>query len=101
MNPVNQQTPADRLGLSRTTVSRCFTNHRAINPTTWEPAVTTLQAAFREIRLTRCRLQALNQAPFDPPQYIQLGGRLRAGESVGPLAGAAAATRERRTANAR
>ncbi len=31
---VNQQTLADRLGLSRATVSRCFTNHRAINPST-------------------------------------------------------------------
>ncbi len=31
---VNQQSIADRLGLSRATVSRCFTNHRAINPTT-------------------------------------------------------------------
>lgn len=34
MNGVNQQTLADRLGLSRATVSRCFTNHRAINPAT-------------------------------------------------------------------
>lgn len=31
---VNQQVLADRLGISRTTVSRCFTNHRGINPTT-------------------------------------------------------------------
>ena len=34
MQRVNQQTLADRLGLSRATVSRCFTNHRAINPST-------------------------------------------------------------------
>ena len=34
MEKVNQQTLADRLGLSRATVSRCFTNHRAINPST-------------------------------------------------------------------
>ena len=34
MDRVNQQTLADRLGLSRATVSRCFTNHRAINPST-------------------------------------------------------------------
>jgi len=34
MERVNQQTLADRLGLSRATVSRCFTNHRAINPST-------------------------------------------------------------------
>ena len=34
MDRVNQQTLADRLGLSRATISRCFTNHRAINPST-------------------------------------------------------------------
>ena len=34
MERVNQQTLADRLGLSRATISRCFTNHRAINPST-------------------------------------------------------------------
>ena len=34
MHMVNQQTLADQLGLSRATVSRCFTNHRAINPAT-------------------------------------------------------------------
>lgn len=34
MDPVNQQTLADQLGLSRATISRCFTNHRAINPET-------------------------------------------------------------------
>ena len=34
MRRVNQQTLADRLNLSRATVSRCFTNHRAINPST-------------------------------------------------------------------
>ncbi len=34
MTEINQQTLADRLGLSRATVSRCFTNHRAINPAT-------------------------------------------------------------------
>lgn len=34
MPRINQQTIADRLGLSRATVSRCFTNHRAINPAT-------------------------------------------------------------------
>ena len=34
MPPVNQQTIADRLGLSRATVSRCFTNHAGINPVT-------------------------------------------------------------------
>lgn len=31
---VNQQLIADRLGISRTTVSRCFTNHSGINPVT-------------------------------------------------------------------
>lgn len=31
---VNQQFIADQLGISRTTVSRCFTNHRGINPIT-------------------------------------------------------------------
>ncbi len=31
---MNQQTLADRLGISRATISRCFTNHRAINPAT-------------------------------------------------------------------
>lgn len=34
VEPVNQQTIADRLGISRATISRCFTNHRAINPAT-------------------------------------------------------------------
>ena len=34
MTNVNQQLIADRLGISRTTVSRCFTNHRGINPVT-------------------------------------------------------------------
>ena len=31
---VNQQLIADKLGISRTTVSRCFTNHPGINPDT-------------------------------------------------------------------
>ena len=31
---VNQQLLADKLGISRTTVSRCFTNHSGINPDT-------------------------------------------------------------------
>lgn len=31
---VNQQLIADQLGISRTTVSRCFTNHAGINPVT-------------------------------------------------------------------
>jgi len=34
MPEVNQQTIADQLQLSRATVSRCFTNHPGINPTT-------------------------------------------------------------------
>ncbi len=34
MPTVNQQRIADQLGISRTTVSRCFTNHRGINPVT-------------------------------------------------------------------
>ncbi|MEM1082822.1 MAG: LacI family DNA-binding transcriptional regulator [Verrucomicrobiota bacterium] len=34
MSEVNQQTIADRLGLSRATVSRCFTNHAGISPVT-------------------------------------------------------------------
>lgn len=34
MSGVNQQVIADRLGLSRATVSRCFTNHAGINPVT-------------------------------------------------------------------
>lgn len=34
MSKVNQQMIADRLGLSRATVSRCFTNHAGINPVT-------------------------------------------------------------------
>ncbi len=34
MTAVNQQLIADRLNISRTTVSRCFTNHRGINPLT-------------------------------------------------------------------
>ena len=34
MTTVNQQLIADQLGISRTTVSRCFTNHRGINPIT-------------------------------------------------------------------
>ncbi len=34
MTPVNQQVLADRLNISRTTVSRCFTNHQGINPKT-------------------------------------------------------------------
>ena len=32
--PINQQEIADRLQISRTTVSRCFTNHSGINPET-------------------------------------------------------------------
>ena len=31
---VKQQLIADKLGISRTTVSRCFTNHAGINPDT-------------------------------------------------------------------
>jgi len=34
MPSVNQQQIANRLNMSRTTVSRCFTNHPGINPTT-------------------------------------------------------------------
>ncbi|MGJ8697489.1 MAG: LacI family DNA-binding transcriptional regulator [Verrucomicrobiaceae bacterium] len=34
MSEVNQQVIADRLGLSRATVSRCFTNHAGISATT-------------------------------------------------------------------
>jgi len=34
MPPVNQQLIADRLKISRATVSRCFTNHPGINPKT-------------------------------------------------------------------
>lgn len=34
MTKINQQLIADRLNLSRTTVSRCFTNHPKINPET-------------------------------------------------------------------
>jgi DNA-binding LacI/PurR family transcriptional regulator len=32
--PINQQLIADQLNLSRTTVSRCFTNHPGVNPET-------------------------------------------------------------------
>lgn len=34
MSEINQQIIADRLGLSRATVSRCFTNHAGISPVT-------------------------------------------------------------------
>lgn len=34
MSVINQQEIANRLNISRTTVSRCFTNHRGINPKT-------------------------------------------------------------------
>jgi len=34
MEKINQQFIADQLGISRATVSRCFTNHPAINPET-------------------------------------------------------------------
>ena len=34
MTNINQQYIADQLGISRTTVSRCFTNHLGINPKT-------------------------------------------------------------------
>jgi LacI family transcriptional regulator len=34
MSEVNQQVIANRLNISRTTVSRCFTNHKGINPKT-------------------------------------------------------------------
>ena len=34
MSKINQQLIADRLNISRTTVSRCFTNHKGINPKT-------------------------------------------------------------------
>ncbi len=34
MSEVNQQVIADRLGISRATVSRCFTNHAGISPVT-------------------------------------------------------------------
>ena len=34
MTNINQQLIADQLGISRTTVSRCFTNHLGINPRT-------------------------------------------------------------------
>ena len=31
---INQQKIADNLSISRTTVSRCFTNHNGVNPST-------------------------------------------------------------------
>ncbi|MGY8716699.1 MAG: LacI family DNA-binding transcriptional regulator [Verrucomicrobiia bacterium] len=34
MSKINQQLIAEELGISRATVSRCFTNHPGINPTT-------------------------------------------------------------------
>ncbi len=34
VTPINQQLIANRLNISRTTVSRCFTNHAGINPKT-------------------------------------------------------------------
>jgi len=34
MSPINQQVIANLLNISRTTVSRCFTNHKGINPKT-------------------------------------------------------------------
>jgi len=34
MSGINQQVIANRLNISRTTVSRCFTNHKGINPKT-------------------------------------------------------------------
>ena len=34
MSEINQQAIADQLNISRTTVSRCFTNHKGINPKT-------------------------------------------------------------------
>jgi len=34
MSEINQQVIADQLSISRTTVSRCFTNHKGINPKT-------------------------------------------------------------------
>jgi len=34
MSEINQQVIADQLNISRTTVSRCFTNHKGINPKT-------------------------------------------------------------------
>src|SRR5476651_380243 len=34
MSAINQQVIATRLNISRTTVSRCFTNHKGINPKT-------------------------------------------------------------------
>ncbi len=60
MSKVNQQTLADRLGLSRATVSRCFTNHRAINPST-RARVFDL-AAELGYRYMELRTQASNRA---------------------------------------
>lgn len=57
------------------------------------PPVTTVQAPFREIGLAGCRrLLELVQTPFDPPQYTMLGGQLRPGQTVAPVARAAAAS---------
>ncbi len=51
------------------------------------PPVTTVQAPFREIGLAGCRrLLELAQTPFDPPLYTMLGGQLRPGQTVGPVA---------------
>lgn len=91
---VNQQLIADRLNLSRTTVSRCFTNHPGINPETRSRVfklATSLGYSYQEGRTgkksERKKLSTLGVLICTDPEsyadedYENPGARLLAGVS--------------------
>lgn len=99
---INQQIIADHLGISRTTVSRCFTNHPGINPVTrarvfelaaqWgyqhmetkAPAQASPQAKSRHRQGTSLRVGVLVCTDLDEyfrPDYESPGLKLCAGVS--------------------
>lgn len=66
MGKVNQQVIANRLKISRTTVSRCFTNHKGINPKTRAEVFSLAAKLGYQYLLPR-------NAPKDGPKTLSIG----------------------------
>ena len=64
MSGVNQQVIASRLNISRTTVSRCFTNHQGINPKTRSKVFSL--AAKLGYQYLQSRSPSVNNAKINP-----------------------------------
>lgn len=89
MSEVNQQAIADRLGISRATVSRCFTNHGGISPVTRAKVFQTAAKIGYTHMETRAPKQKRAKRKFsfsvlicsDPEEYFQ-GGYESPGEQI-------------------